>query len=550
MTSPALPRETVTVEVNDLDRSTRLMSGLVAVSRASGLVRMLVALAVLGTKSSLSNVYSSANTVPTILFEMLAAGALSATLVPEFRRRYAASDDDGLARLASAVLAWGGLLLTAIVGVVLLWRAPMAELLLGRIDDPAQRADAVALFELLLVVLLPQVVAYLVNAVAVAYLQARRRFGAAVISPLINNLVLIATYGVFWVMRDGRGPSLNLSGREVATLGCGTLLGVVAMCAVPWFDARSHGFGLARPLPVRSPEVRRVVSDGAWAALFLAGGQFIGAVALPFTNAAEGHTIIWIFAWQLFLLPHALLAVPVLTARFPAMAAAHDDGKVAEMAETLSGGVRSIAATGLLAGALLWAVSAPVARLFALGAAADSAEPLARALAALGPGIAAYGLVHLLARRSYAVGDTRTPGLVAVLIALVAAGIMITAVDRVSVVNRLAVLGAAVSGANIVGVIALARVARPRIRLDRPLARRFAGAIGAAAVARSVVVASHGFDTGRGADALGVVAGGVAGTATYLMIDRLAGGPSWRRTVESLGAAEQTGERAIEEVAT
>jgi len=523
----------------DHDRSARLMTALVGASRASGLARMLVAFAVLGTSSPLSNVYTSANTVPTLLFEMLAAGALSATLVPEFRRRHAAGDHRGGDRLAASVLVWGGAALGAVLAVALLARHALSDLLLVGIDDPAERSRAASLLSLLLLFLLPQVLAYLVNAVAVAHLQARFRFGASMICPLVNNLVLIATYLLFWRLRDGRPPGLDLSDAEVATLGLGTLGGVIAMCAVPAVDAVRSGWRPARPFPARSPEVRRLLRDGVWAAVFLAGGQAVLALALPLTNAHDGHGVVWQLAWQLFLLPHALLAVPVLTARFPAMAAAHDRGDGVELAGVTGGGIRSVVATGALAGAILWAAAEPVGRILAVGAASRSAPLLEAALVTLAPGIAVFGVLHLLTRRCYAIGDTRTPALAALVVLGVAAAIMFGVVGQVAVERRLSVLGAAVTLGNLAGVVVLAR----RVRLGglaRPVLRRLAAATTAGVVGRGAVAAVGGVGPGRPGAVGSVLLAGLAGVGAYLLVDRGAGGPGWRRTLATMGAGERS----------
>ena len=514
------------------------MTALVGVSRASGLIRMLVAFAVLGTRSPLSNVYTSANTVPTLLFEMLAAGALSATLVPEFRRRHEAGDTRGSDRLASSILVWGGTVLAVVLGVGLLARRPLSDLLLSGIADPARREAAASLLAVLLLFLLPQVLAYLLNAVAVAHLQARFRFAASMICPLVNNVILIATYLLFWRLRDGRPPDLDLTTAQIATLGVGTLAGVVAMCAVPAVDALRHGWRPARPLPPRSPEVVRVVRDGVWAAVFLAGGQAVLALALPLTNAHDGHGAVWQLAWQLFLLPHALLAVPVLTARFPAMAAAHDRGDRAELRSVTDAGILSVVATGALAGALLWAAAAPVGRVLALGAAARSAPLLEAALVTLAPGIALFGLLHLLTRRCYAMGDTRTPALAALVVLAVAAATMFGAVGQVAVPRRLSVLGAAVTVGNLAGVVVLVR--RLGVRgLSRPVVRRTVAAVAAAAVGRGAAVVLERIGAGRPMALATVGVVGLAGTAAYLLVDRGTGGPGWRRTLATLGAEER-----------
>ena len=77
-----------------LSRSAAGMGAAAAVSRAFGGLRMVVIAAVLGT-TFLGNTFQASNSVSNVLFELLAAGALSAVLVPTFVelfRRGRASD--------------------------------------------------------------------------------------------------------------------------------------------------------------------------------------------------------------------------------------------------------------------------------------------------------------------------------------------------------------------------------------------------------------------------------------------------------------------------
>jgi putative peptidoglycan lipid II flippase len=146
------------------------MSVLVAFSRASGLLRMFVAFAVLGTTRRSCERASSANLVPTLLFEMLAAGALSATLIPGSVGG-ASHDMSGL-RIAprSGV---GGLGL-GLVLVAVLVRHQLAAALLGSVHPGAQPGRQPA--GVLLV--FPATGARLSrHAVAVAFLHGSYRFG-------------------------------------------------------------------------------------------------------------------------------------------------------------------------------------------------------------------------------------------------------------------------------------------------------------------------------------------------------------------------------------
>jgi putative peptidoglycan lipid II flippase len=70
-----------------------------AASRFIGFARILVIAAVLGT-TFLGNAYQSSNAVSNVLFELLAAGALSAVLVPTFVELLDRDDQPEAERLA------------------------------------------------------------------------------------------------------------------------------------------------------------------------------------------------------------------------------------------------------------------------------------------------------------------------------------------------------------------------------------------------------------------------------------------------------------------
>ena len=244
-----------------LGRSTATIAGLTLVSRISGFARIIVVTAVLGT-TALGDVYETANLVPNILFELFAAGSVQAVMVPAL---VAADERDGSGnRLANAVLGW----LLATLGVLTAFAlvvAPLAmHLLTAAEPDAAARADKRELGARFLAIFLVQLLFYAAGLVATALLQARRRFAAPAVAPLVNNLVVITAYLLFYRLRDGQPPSLSLSGAELAVLAGGTTLGVIAFTAVPVVAAMRHGVRW-RPRLARDPAIARLARQGAWA---------------------------------------------------------------------------------------------------------------------------------------------------------------------------------------------------------------------------------------------------------------------------------------------
>ena len=385
------------------------MAGMTLVSRVSGFVRTWVVINVLG-RTVLNDVYQSTNYLPNILYELLAAGALQAALIPAITAQYRQSRDRELGdALASTVLAWG----TALLGVFVLFgfaaRGPILDFTFGRIGDDATREAAIRLGGFMWWFFLPQVVLYLANAVCTAVLNAQGHFSVPAVSPLINNLVVIATYLWFDHLRGGAEPSLDLTSTEKAVLAGGTSLGVLAFSAAPVVAAYWGGFRFHRPWALRDPRVTEFGRQASWAIAYIAVNQLVFLMVMRSANSGAGTFSVWQTAWQIFLLPHAVLTVPILTTRFPALTMAAQSEEWERVSDISDTGLRSIAGVSAFAAAALFALALPIARVISLSGAAGDPTPLAEAIVGFVPGLIGFGLFLFLTRIAYAIGDVRRP---------------------------------------------------------------------------------------------------------------------------------------------
>jgi putative peptidoglycan lipid II flippase len=532
-------------DARSLVRVTRGMTAVIAVSRVTGFVRLAVALAVLGTATQLGNVYQTANTIPTLLFELFAAGALQAALIPDLVERLDRGDRVGAGRMASSALLGGALALGVLVLVGLAARGPIMGYFMRDVPATARTA-AEDLGVFMLWFFMPQILLYLAGSVATAVLNAQRRFYAPVLAPLINNIVVIATLAVFALMRRGRPPSLDLTGAEKVVLAGGTTLGVLLFCSLPVVAALRSGFRLERPLPLRSTEFTGLVRSAGWTITFLALGQVLSLVVLPLTNAVAGHTLVWQTSWQVFLLPYALLAVPVLTARFPAMTSAVRRGDLDDYAGYVADGMRSVLTFGLLTGAAMIATGPLIARVVAFGEAAEGVQDLGLAISGFGAGVAGYGVLMFLARAWFASGDARTPALIQGAVVLLGAVAMVSLVGAVPAGSRLLVLSLSYAGAQVLGA-AVAFVLLWRRNLhDQPssasLPAGMVRRVASAAVAGTLMWAvRYVTPDSRSAAVIGLVVAAVLGIAGFLVVQRLLGGPGTAVTLRTMGGSDDTG---------
>src|SRR3954452_20620400 len=136
-----------------------LLAGVTVVARVVGFGRVLVFAHTVGP-SCLGDAYYTANTVPNILFDVVAGGALSSLAVPILARPVEAGDDAASDRIASALLTWSVLLLVPVMLAGLLLAAPIMSLLVGNGHSGCSAATEQEVGARMLLVFMPQVVLY------------------------------------------------------------------------------------------------------------------------------------------------------------------------------------------------------------------------------------------------------------------------------------------------------------------------------------------------------------------------------------------------------
>ncbi|SFO79442.1 putative peptidoglycan lipid II flippase [Geodermatophilus dictyosporus] len=382
-----------------------LIAVLTVLARLAGFGRTLVFTNAVGADST-GDTYTAANTVPNIVFEVVAGGALASLVVPMLAGGIAAGDREQVRRTASALLGWTLLLLVPLAALVAVLAGPIARLLLG-----GGREAEVELAARFLVVFAPQVVLYGVGIVLTGILQAHRRFAGPAIAPLLSSLVVAGAYAAFALLGGARSAE-DLSTPAELVLGVGTTLGVAALSLSLLVPLRRLRLGLRPSLrfPVgAAPRVRRLALAGV---LTLAGQQLVAAVAIRLANsggAPDGTQVVYTAALTLFLVPWAALAVPLATSAYPLLTERAATGDEAGYRRALAPVTVLVVVASLGAAAVLAAVAGPMARVFLLDGSAVDVAALRDTILAFAPGLAGYGLVAVLTRALYARGLWRAP---------------------------------------------------------------------------------------------------------------------------------------------
>ncbi len=396
-----------------VERSAVGMGAAAAVSRGFGALRVLVIAAVLGT-TYLGNVFQGSNQFSTVIFELLAAGALSAVLVPGFVELLDRGEERGAERVAGGVLGVA-LVAMAAVSVVGVAIAPqLAWLLASEVDDPEVAAQQQELATFLLRFFIPQVLLYAVGAVSTAVLHARRVFVLPAAAPIANTVVMVALLLVFRSVA-GSDPGLDLTTGEQLLLAAAGTLGVAAFVAVPTLALRSSGFRFGLHVRGLEPGARRLLRMGGWATLQHSSAAILLGAAIVVGGGVEGGVVAFQVGWFFFLGPYGVIAQPIQTALLPELVADRSTGDEEGFAASVGWSLDAMGVLLLPISAAFVALAGPLADLIAFGEArsGDGVELIAAALASLGLGLLPYGAYLMLARAWYARGDSRTPALVA-----------------------------------------------------------------------------------------------------------------------------------------
>jgi putative peptidoglycan lipid II flippase len=511
-------------------RSSSVMAAGTVVSRLLGFVRSAVLAAAIGL-ATVNGMFTLANTVPNIVYILLAGGVINAVFVPQIVR--AMQNPDGGRAYTDRLLTVAGTgLLVVTVAVTL-----AAPLIVAIYTGGELSASDVSLARAFAFWCLPQVFFYGVYTMLGQVLNARGSFGPMMWAPIANNVVVIAVLLVFMAVAtvDFRDSS-SVSAGEIALLGGGTTLGLVVQSLVLVPVLRRTGFGFRPRFDIRGHGLGRAGSLAKWTLLFVLVNQVAYAVVVNLATSAgklaedvggpglAGYSN----AYLIFILPHSIVTVSVVTALLPRMSAAAASGRMAEVRDDLSTGWR-LTAVALVPAAFGFLVLADDAtRVIFAGAGAADARAVGLVVAGFAPGLLAFSAQYLTLRGFYALEDTRTPFLIQVVVAGVNVGLALLAAAVLPARWVVVGLAGAYSLAYVVGLATSVAVLRRRTggvdgrRVVRTYVRLILAALPAAVVAALVVqLTTSAAGSGVAGSLTAVAAGGTVLLAGYLGLARL-----------------------------
>jgi putative peptidoglycan lipid II flippase len=380
-----------------IGRAALLIAALTAAARVIGFGRQLVFAHTVGAYC-LGTAYTTANQVPNIIYDIVLGGALTSVMVPVLAgpAQRSGSDPDSKAetsRITSALLTWTIIILVPVSAILAAVSGPVVSALVGKVPG-CSHAQVVAVGSRMLAVFAPQILLYGLAVVLYGLLQAHRRFTAPALAPLVSSLVVIAAYEAFVPLGGDHIRHLaGLSTGAELMLSLGTTAGVAALVVTVLPSALRLRVRLRPTLRFPAGVARRAGGLAAVgiAALIAQDAATLVVIRLANSRGGSGALVLYNYGWQAFLVPYAILAIPIAISAFPVLSTATG----AEFDQTAAGSTRAVLLVSWLGAALLAAAAIPGARLFASGA---QSRELAITFALFAPGVVGFGLIACLSR--------------------------------------------------------------------------------------------------------------------------------------------------------
>jgi putative peptidoglycan lipid II flippase len=394
------------------------------VSRVTGFLRTAVLAAALGAEV-VSNDYNLANTIPNMVYELLLGGVLASVIVPLLIRAARRDGDRGEA-YAQRLLTLAGVFL-GIATVLAVLCAPLIALLFSNSHTTPASQHLTAVFSYLL---LPEILFYGMAALFAAILNTRGHFAAPMWTPILNNIVVILTAGVFMLLPSAARPlqPSTISTLQVLVLGVGTTLGIVVQAVGLLPALRRVGFRYRPRWDWRELHLRELGRISAWMLGYVVVSQIALVIVLWISNKAGDRVVdgrhapgpaVFNNAYLIFMMANGIVAVSIMTALMPRMSAAAADHRWPDLTRHLSFGTR-LSAVILIPTSVVYLVLGRQLSVTLFGYGDYAGRPAIETgwvIAAAGLGLVPFAISQLQLFAFYAMPDTRTPALLNVPVA-------------------------------------------------------------------------------------------------------------------------------------
>jgi len=399
-----------------VSRASRIMALGTIASRATGMIRQLLLVAALGT-AALGTGFNIANNVPNTIYLLVIGGAVNSIFVPQLVRAMKDDPDDGQAfmdRLLTLTL-----VIMAVLTVACVAFAPQIVSAFYPNATHANREVTIVFARYML----PQIFFYGMFVMFGQILNAKDKFGPMMWTPVLANVIQIATLGAYLWIAGYVQTTENITANELALLGLGTTLGIAlqTITLIPYL--RQAGVSFKPRFDWRGVGLGKSMTLAKWTMGMVLVGQVSTTIITRLSSAMDttgshttegvGYTA-YSNALTIWILPQAIITVSIITALLPRMSRAAQGGDGNAVRDSISYGLR-VSAVAIVPCAFAFVAFGQqiAALLFQHGATnATMARNLGYMLMAFGLGLIPFSAQYLMMRGFYAYEDTKTPFIV------------------------------------------------------------------------------------------------------------------------------------------
>ena len=457
-------------EHSDFIKSSAVMAAGTLVSRFTGLIRNLLTVAALGT-ALFADTFNVANTIPTILYILLAGGALNAVFVPQLVRSMR-EDEDGGSAFASRLLTSVTSLLFFITALGMILAPLITRIYAPKFSLPGFETER-SLTITFMRYCLPQILMMGIFVILSQIGNARGKFGPMMWAPVLNNVVGIAVLLIFLQVAPDI-TAATITPEQSALLGIGTTLGFVIQALVLIPVVKNSGLKLSLRFDWRNSNLGKSFRLGAWTLLFVLINQIGYLIIVKVATSAAVQAKIegistgvgftpYSYAYFIFILPHSIITVSVITALLPKISRLAHEGKSDAVKKNLVDSLQNIAVVTAPSTILFIAFGTSIATLLYAGSSAADSRQIGLVLAGFAVGLIPFSTMPLLLRGFYAYEDTKSP----VIINLFATGAMMVLAVAAEIIvpfQYVTIVLAVILGiSNLIGTILAIRALEKRV---------------------------------------------------------------------------------------
>jgi putative peptidoglycan lipid II flippase len=525
-----------------IGRASAFLASGTLVSRVLGFISLVVLASAIGVNSAAGDTFALANQLPNNIYSLIAGGLLSAVIVPQIVK--AGLHSDGGAGFINKVITIG---LVAFFAVTII--ATACAPLLVQLYGSGFNSEELALATALAYWTLPQILFYALYSLIGETLNARGVFGPFTWAPVLNNVVGISGLVVFIALfgsQEQHQDAAAWTPAQVALLAGSATLGIAVQAFALFFFLGRAGLRFRPDFRWRGVGLGGTARAASWVFVMFLVTQVSGVVEARVASSATGDASVnaMKIAWTMFMLPHSIVTVSIVTAYFTRMSSHVRDGRLDDLRADLSSALRSILLIMVFAAVGLAVLSFSFSAVF--GNDYEETSSIAGVYLAFLTGLVPFTIFFVLLRVFYALDRTRA----AFLIQVVQTAFYVTGALLVGAyvpkewlaVGLALVLSAAVSLQALLSAIYLRRALGPldTWRVLRQVLWFLAAAVVAGAVGAAVLLGLGGIGPGgfpvenRFSGILSMIVAGAAMALVYAAVLWVTRNPELRAAGEPL----------------